>query len=995
MNGSDHQRVKELLSQAARQPPPGRRGFIEQHAETPQIAAEAIDLLSTLDDSAFLSAVTGAGMAAALDVETSMLEGPGKQIGRYKLLQRIGEGGFGTVFMAEQTEPVVRRVALKIIKPGMDTRAVIARFEAERQALAMMEHPNIARVLDAGATELGRPYFVMELVRGDPVTHYCDQQQLSIEDRLTLFQDICGAVQHAHQKGIIHRDIKPSNVLVTVADGRPLPKVIDFGIAKATAIRLTDKTLFTEMHQLIGTPEYMSPEQAEISGVDIDTRSDIYSLGVLLYELLAGSPPFDGRRLRSASFAEIQRIIRDEEPPRPSLRLRSLAASSSVVLMPANSSLEKPSTDASAIEIAKRRRTEPMALTRSLRGDLDWIVMKCLEKDRARRYGTASALAGDISAYLTHEPVSATPPSSRYKLRKFIQRRRGVVLAAAAIAATLIIATFISITFAVRASRALAAGELQSRRADNNAKETEQIARYQSDLISGIDVRGMGRGLKELFRQQVQSKLAGQYVGEWPDRRQRSPQEVVSELEAYDRTVADVQPADVARRVLAQYFLDNGIDALKKKFAAQPRVQAELLHTFGMMYFALGLNDKAEPTLRRALELREADKDSDKVRTADTMAELAGVLSSTGRRSEAGELHRRTLLIYTTQLGKQHFKTITAMNNIGVTLAGLGKYDAAEQMLRDGVTLARHLPNDQQQLLATTLSHLGAVHQAKGEIEKAEPLLREALTLRRALLGSEHPDVAETLSELGGIYCNRADFVGAERLFRESLEIKRKVFGDDSAEFANDLNNLAWVRESQGDRPAARKLNEDALAIFRRNLGDEHPKVAATLNQIASLLQRDGEYSAAEPMFRESLELQRRSLGVDHPDVALSLANLAVVLRKKGDPAGAEVLFREALAIYENKVPHKHPWRLAAQLGFTLTLLAETKTEEAESILDEIAKLWQSDDLPDRYKKVFNEAHVQLCEAKDRLTPNQGFDRKAAEWRQKLEPTSTTTQPQR
>ena len=331
--------------------------------------------------------------------DSSLSERPGSQIGPYKLLQQIGEGGMGVVYMAEQSEPVERRVALKIIKPGMDTKQVIARFEAERQALAMMDHPNIARVLDAGTTETGRPYFVMELVKGIPITQYCDERRLTLEERLELLVPVCHAVQHAHQKGIIHRDIKPSNVLVAEYDDRPVPKIIDFGVAKAIQRQLTERTVFTEFGQVVGTIDYMSPEQAKLNQLDIDTRSDIYSLGVLLYELLTGETPFDRRRLYAAAFDELLRIIREEEPPKPSTRL--------------SSSQSLPS-------IAANRHVEPKKLSTLVRGELDWIAMKALEKDRNRRYDTPKDLAADISRYLAHEPVKASPPSAVYWLRKFL-----------------------------------------------------------------------------------------------------------------------------------------------------------------------------------------------------------------------------------------------------------------------------------------------------------------------------------------------------------------------------------------------------------------------------------------------------------------------------------------------------------------------------------------------------------------------------------------------
>lgn len=384
---------------------------------------------------------------------------PGDRIGRYKLLQEIGEGGFGVVYMAEQTEPVHRKVALKVIKPGMDTKEVIARFEAERQALALMDHTNIARVLDAGATDSGRPYFVMELVKGIPITDYCDRHKLDTRSRLELFIPVCRAVQHAHQKGVIHRDLKPSNVMVTLYDGTPVPKVIDFGIAKATSQKLTEKTLFTSYGQFIGTPQYMSPEQSEHSALDIDTRSDIYALGAMLYELLSGRPPFDPERLKSAGFVEVLRIIREEDPLCPSQRLSTL--------------------DEEATTIADHRHAAPASLSKLLQGDLDWIVMKALEKDRARRYETADALATDVARYLSHDPVEAGPPSSLYVLRKYVHKHFRVISTAALFAAILIVATAVSSWLAVR-NDTLA--KTAQKLADENRQALIQVSEEKNEV---------------------------------------------------------------------------------------------------------------------------------------------------------------------------------------------------------------------------------------------------------------------------------------------------------------------------------------------------------------------------------------------------------------------------------------------------------------------------------------------------------------------------------
>ena len=377
-----------------------------------------------------------------------LTEAPGTMVGRYKLLQKLGEGGCGVVWMAEQEKPVRRRVALKIVKLGMDTREVIARFDAERQALAMMDHLNIAKIFDAGATESGRPYFVMELVRGIKVTEFCDQNNLSMSQRLVLFNQICHAVQHAHQKGIIHRDLKPSNILVTLHDGVPVPKVIDFGISKAVNGRLTDQTLFTAFQQFIGTPAYMSPEQAEMSGLDIDTRSDIYSLGVLLYELLTGRPPFDPKSLLQAGLDEIRRVIRDTEPPRPSKNLSTLG-------------------NADLVTVARQRGTDPSKLSVLLRGDLDWIVMRCLEKSRTRRYDTAAGLARDIRRYLEHEPVEARPPSTAYVLQKLVRRHKWIFISGGTIAVVLVSGIVASTLEAVRAERAEKVAAIERGRAES------------------------------------------------------------------------------------------------------------------------------------------------------------------------------------------------------------------------------------------------------------------------------------------------------------------------------------------------------------------------------------------------------------------------------------------------------------------------------------------------------------------------------------------------
>ncbi len=403
---------------------------------------------------------------AAVDVvatqDAAVSESAGTIIGNYKLLQQIGEGGFGVVFMAQQLQPIRRKVALKVIKPGMDSREVIARFEAERQALALMEHPNIARVLDGGTTESGRPFFVMELVKGKTITEYADANKLNVRDRLELFQSVCFAVQHAHQKGIIHRDLKPANIMVTLHDGKPVPKIIDFGIAKALNRELTERTLFTAYGQMVGTPQYMSPEQAEMSGLDVDTRSDVYSLGVLLYELLTGTTPLTGEQLRMAAYAEIQRLIREKDPPKPSTRISDSGVELTI--------------------LADHRSESPQRLYQLVRGDLDLIVMKALEKDRTRRYETAAGFAYDIERYLHDEPVKACPPSASYRMWKFCRRNRGLVTAASSLAATLLLAVVGTTTGWIQTS--VAREQLQEK-ADELAAKGEELQEQKDAALLG------------------------------------------------------------------------------------------------------------------------------------------------------------------------------------------------------------------------------------------------------------------------------------------------------------------------------------------------------------------------------------------------------------------------------------------------------------------------------------------------------------------------------
>ncbi len=483
---------EELLFQLALTKPAGERAeFLDRECGDDKALRQRLDALLTAHEQSegvLGEAASEAKATIKLDFAGEPAdEAVGQTLGRYKLLERVGEGGCGVVYVAEQTEPVRRRVALKVIKLGMDTKQVVARFEAERQALAMMDHPNIAKVLDAGTTDVGRPYFVMELVRGIKITDYCDQANLSTKERLDLFIKVCQAIQHAHQKGIIHRDIKPSNILVTLHDGVPVPKVIDFGIAKATEGRLTDATVYTQLHQFIGTPAYMSPEQAEMSGLDIDTRSDIYSLGVLLYELLAGSTPFDPKELMASGIDAMRKTIREKEPPRPSTKLSQTLVAANVSSL--KSSDGKPTTE-EEVRADSRRLLRVKETVHHLKGDLDWIVMKCLEKDRQRRYETANGLAADLKRHLDNEPVTARPPSAAYRLQKAFRRNKLLFAAGAAIAAALALGFVGTSIGLVRTEQSRQLAEQRFQSASRFVEDVfQKVAPEFSDLIGATKAR--------------------------------------------------------------------------------------------------------------------------------------------------------------------------------------------------------------------------------------------------------------------------------------------------------------------------------------------------------------------------------------------------------------------------------------------------------------------------------------------------------------------------
>ena len=746
-------------------------------------------------------------------------------IGRYKILEKIGEGGCGVVYVAEQQEPVRRRVALKVIKLGMDTRSVVARFEAERQALALMDHPNIAKVLDGGATETGRPFFVMELVRGIKITDYCDQNNLSTEERLKLFIQVCHAIQHAHQKGIIHRDIKPSNILVTLHDGVPVPKVIDFGIAKATTDqRLTDKTVYTALEQFVGTPAYMSPEQAERSGLDIDTRSDTYALGVLLYELLTGYTPFDAKTLQQAGLDQMRRIIREQEPARPSTRLSTM-------------------TNADLNAVATRRRSEPPKLIHLVRGDLDWIVMKCLEKDRTRRYETANGLAADLQRHLSNEPVTARPPSTAYRFQKLLRRNKVMSAATALVLTAILVGTVISI---------------------------EQTLRARSELRRALAAEANAQAALHFIQDDVLSQASPGYQA--------------------DR--------DLKVRVL----LDRVADRLDHTTNCPPPVEASIRQTIGSVYTELGDYLKAIKHYEVALQLQRQHLGESH---PDTLRSLCGLVMAcwwTGDMVRAGtnachglEASRRVLgekdpltlqfmeAQYFTQmnLGETPWtkleplylqaltlhREVLGANDLGtlrlVYGLGIGYFlnwqDAkAEPLVVDALERSRDVLGENHPQTADLTALLAVEYSRLNQLDKAEALARDCVRMRDTILGKEHPLSIGSDLMLAWILAQQERFDEAEQLTQKALNLSKQLPIENTMFFANHLSRLGWILLEHDRIDQANTLCERAWQTLT-NKPDANPMAKPLIvTYLGAIRLAQQNYTAAEPLLREGLKLAEK-----------------------------------------------------------------------------------------------------------------------------------------
>ncbi len=890
-------RLEEVLAGHARR---GSRLDRPPFAPVEHQRDDATATLAHADPDATTAMESGVSTPRAAAIPTG--EGIGTVIaGRYTLVEVIGEGGMGSVYLASQTEPVKRQVAIKLIKAGMDSRAVLARFDSERQALALMDHPHIAKVLDAGATDLGRPFFVMEHVKGIPLTDYCDQHRLGLPERLALFRQICSAVQHAHQKGIIHRDLKPTNILVESHDGKPVPKVIDFGLAKATGgLQLTEQSLYSGIGTVAGTPLYMAPEQATLNAIDIDTRADIYALGVILYELLTGSTPIQRETFRKAAIDEVLRIVRDVEPPVPSSRINNSETRASV---------------------AATRQTEPSRLGRFLRGDLDWIVMKALSKERQRRYETPIAFSLDIERFLNHEPVSAGPPTAAYRLRKFVRRNRGRVIAASLVLLALV-GGFMGTTLGlVEAKRQGGIAVDERLRAERRLGQVEGFNEILGSIFKELNPRiaeKEGKKLQELLGERLDdatARIDGESIGD---------PLMVARMQM---TLGESQ-LGLGYPAKAISLFAKALDTFTRMLGPDHPETLVSMSQLAAAYKEGGRLADAVELAERTFEVRKAKLGPDSVETLTSMNNLAQIYQAAGRTTDAVEFAERTFEARKAKLGLDSVETLTSMNNLAQTYQIAGRAAEATRLLEATLALVKPKLGPEHTLTLAVMNNLAQDYQAGGRLERAMPLLDEVLKLQTAKLGPKHPSTLTAMNNLALGYANAGRINEAVPLFEETLTLTKARLGVNHLETLQSMKNLAGVYRAAGRLDKSVPLFEETLSLQKAQLGPGHPQTLMSMNGLALAFQSAGKLDRALPLVEEALALHKTTFGPTHPQTLMCMANLAKICYSLDQVDRAVTLFEEVGTLTKSRLGVDHPDTLTVMNNLAVTYGAAGRRAE-------------------------------------------------------------------
>lgn len=822
---------------------------------------------------------------------------PGTVIaGRYTLVQKLGEGGMGEVWVAKQSEPLKRKVALKLIKAGMDSKPVVQRFEQERQALALMDHPNIAKVYDGGISEDRRPYFVMELVNGLPLCRFCDEARLSISDRLELFVAICHAVQHAHQKGIVHRDIKPSNILVAKLDDKPVPKVIDFGVAKALGGRLTTDTLITQFGAVVGTLEYMAPEQAGLTVGDVDTRADIYSLGVVLYELLTGLRPFDAKRLKLAAYDEMMRIIREVDPSKPSTRI---------------------STDQALPSLAAVRQMEPARLTRLLRGELDWVVMKCLEKKRDRRYETANGLARDIQRYLARETVEARPPSTVYRMQKFLARNKGTVIAATLLLLTLI-AGMVGTTI----------GFLKATEEKQHAIDAEKAAvEDRNKARDAATAERQAKQAEELAKEEIKRRLTQVEKG----------YDIL--LTIFDDL--DIRKIKTGNRPLEAVLADRLVLAEKQldgSSIADPELVANLQDKLGVSLLGLGFAEKTIPLFQRCLALRTRHLGADHADTLITMNNLAAAYRESGKLDLAIPLLTQTVELKKKKFGLENRSTLSSMNNLALSYSDAGKPTQAMPIMEETLKVRISLLGIDHPETLTSMNNLAGCYRALGKHDLALPLNEQVLAIRTSKLGPEHPDTLTSMNNLAIAYRRASRFKDADELLKNTVELMKKVLGATHPMTLNSMLNLGSNYLDLGQMENARNQYEQAYAISKDKLGPDHPMTLSAMSSLGFSYRKLKQWDKAAPLLTTMIALSQAKMGAEHPTTLDAMSYLSECHLEMGKVTEAISLREKVLAARMKRLGKDQPATIDSMGNLAAAYLRGNDVDKGVALLKQFVE---------------------------------------------------------